>query len=76
MSEPIYCQSCGQVTSNDSRCDSCESQDEGYEPDGATRSDGTYVDYAGNEWVTFTQAEAEELIAKGELSREDWEESW
>jgi hypothetical protein len=26
MTEAIYCQSCGAVTTNDSRCDSCESE--------------------------------------------------
>jgi hypothetical protein len=59
VSEWIYCQTCGAVTSNDVRCDSCERQDEGYEPDGTTRPDGTYVDYAGNEWVELHGAELE-----------------
>lgn len=35
MGEVIYCQSCGQVTSNDNRCDSCEKETgDGFDYDG------------------------------------------
>ena len=53
MSEWIYCQSCGAVTSNDARCDSCEAQDEPVE-----FGDGRHDGY-GNELVELHGAELE-----------------